>query len=209
MPPTVRLGKRTVAKPKKTAQGDVSDGFSWKLHVVGIPKNKPYTIFQTIDRTVHYRMGKKSKTDRARFTEIWQKPKAGVEIDSFRVPRWWRTPDTGKSVVGYLDVKAKIWAVQGKVSYKSVGAKKGSEGSSPWGDAYGMKRVLQPPPDHPYLIRRFKLHWNNPKIKPGVDKPKVTVDDLQNGKDMSIIMNNEQSVDPTAVESDTSEELHM
>ena len=60
----------------------MADGCQWAMNVDITPRDKAYTIFQTIDRVTHYKSGRKSDTDREKFTEMWHKPKTGIQKDS-------------------------------------------------------------------------------------------------------------------------------
>ena len=164
-----------------TANGDTSDGYQWKMIVTPNSKKHPYTIFQTIDVTVHYKSGAKSETDTATFTEMWHKPAAGFEVDSFRVPRWWRSPDEKdpQPVNGHLEVKAKLWVVKGNVPFKQHGAMKSKEGKEPWGHTHGFHKVLTPPGN--YINRHFKVTWDNPKA--------FMKEKLEEGADLTIRTN--------------------
>ena len=186
MNPVVELGKKTVTSID-TANGDVADGYQWAMNVNLKPKKQKFTIFQSIHRVTHYKMGSKSATDTERFTEMWHKPKSGVEKDSFRVPRWWRTPSQGRKITGHLEVKAKLWVVKGTVSFKSQGASPSKEGGKPWGEAHGVEKVLTPPHGHPYVERHFKLTWKNKG---------VTDADLEGGKEMKVVKNSAKVVKP-------------
>ena len=164
-----------------TANGDTSDGYQWKMIVTPNSRKHPYTIFQTIDRTTHYKSGAKSETDTVTFTEMWHKPAAGFEVDSFRVPRWWRSPDeeNPQPVAGHLEVKAKLWVVKGNVPFKNHGAVKSKEGKEPWGDTHGLHKVLTPPGN--YIDRHFKVTWDNPK--------EFMKEKLEKGADLNVVIN--------------------
>ena len=130
------------------------------------------------------------------FTEMWHKKKHGLNTDAFVVPRWWRSPTKKHKAVGFLEVSSKLWVVKGNTTFKSVGATKGTPGKDPWGDVHGVKRVIKPPQKHPFIVRHFRMTWEN--------KVDTTVDRLENAADLKIVTDTERLVDPTM-----SPELYM
>ena len=128
--PIVKLSKKK--KISNPVPNDVVEGYVWTMKVGNLPAKASYTIFQSIDNTIYSKSGAKVHKDKHLFTEMWHKKSRGNNTDAFVVPRWWRTPPGKHFVEGYLKVKAKVWVVEGNVSFKSLKAKKGRPGKDPW-----------------------------------------------------------------------------
>ena len=192
--PVVKLSKKK--KISNPLPNDAVEGYEWSMDVKNLPKKKTYTIFQSIDSTVYTKTGSKVYKDNHVFTEMWHKKKHGLNTDAFVVPRWWRSPTENHDAVGFLEVRSKLWVVEGNTTFKSVGATKGTTGKDPWGDAHAVKRVIKPPQKHPFIIRHFRMTWEN--------KVGTTVAKLKNATDLKIVTDTERLVDPTM-----SPELYM
>ena len=184
--PIVKLNKKKLVSV--TMAKDKAEGYQWSLSVNIKPRKANYTIFQSITRQVYNKTGKEEHLDKHVFTEMWHKKRTGANVDAFLVPRWWRTPTKRLNATGYLEVEAKMWVVKDNVTFKSIGAVKGKLGDEPWGDTYGVYRIIKPPANTPYVFRHFKITWDN--------KVGTTAKHLKEGKDLKIVIDNETIIKP-------------
>ena len=89
-------------------------------------------------------------TEKYEFTEAWKYNPNKLPTDSFLVPIDWRADQKG-----YMKVKTKIWAEEGKMDSR---LKKGTSADY-WGNLHGSFDLLEP--KEPITIRKVKFKWDN------------------------------------------------